>query len=68
MCGHIGHCWHFLRRLNGANPFDYLSALLRHAEERKQNPPAWVPQNYRDTVARLVARSRVIYYESCLAK
>jgi hypothetical protein len=39
--------------LNGANPFDYLTELLRHAEELKQNPSAWMPWNYRDTLARL---------------
>lgn len=39
--------------LNGVNPFDYLTELLRHAEELKQNPSAWMPWNYRDTLARL---------------
>ena len=39
--------------LNGANAFDYLMELLRHAEELKQNPSAWMPWNYRDTLARL---------------
>jgi transposase len=39
--------------LNGANAFDYLVELLRHAEELKQNPSAWMPWNYRDTLARL---------------
>ena len=39
--------------LNGANPFDYLTALQRHAEELKRNPAAWMPWNYRDTLARL---------------
>jgi transposase len=39
--------------LNGANPFDYLTELQRHAEELKQNPSAWMPWNYRDTLARL---------------
>jgi transposase len=40
--------------LNGANAFDYLMELLRHAEGLKQNPSAWMPWNYRDTLARLV--------------
>ena len=35
--------------LNGANPFDYLTELLRHAEELKQSPSAWMPWNYRET-------------------
>jgi transposase len=39
--------------LNGANAFDYLTELQRHAEELKQNPSAWMPWNYRDTLARL---------------
>ena len=39
--------------LNGANPFDYLTELLRHLEELKQNPSEWMPWNYRDTLARL---------------
>jgi hypothetical protein len=33
--------------------FDYLTELLRHAEELQQNPPEWMPWNYRDTLARL---------------
>jgi hypothetical protein len=40
--------------LNDVNAFDYLSELLRHAEEIKQNPSAWMPWNYRETLARLV--------------
>jgi hypothetical protein len=39
--------------LNGANGFDYLMELLRHAEELKQNPSEWMPWNYRQTLARL---------------
>jgi hypothetical protein len=41
--------------LNGANPFDYLTELLRHAEELKQSPSEWMPWNYRKTLARLVS-------------
>jgi hypothetical protein len=36
----------------GANPFDYLTELQRHAEELKQNPAEWMPWNYRETLAR----------------
>jgi transposase len=43
--------------LNGANPFDYLIELLRHVEELKQKPSEWMPWNYRDTLARLSART-----------
>ena len=39
--------------LNGANPFDYLTELQRHAEELKRNPSEWMPWNYRETLARL---------------
>ena len=31
--------------LNDVNAFDYLSELLRHAAELKQNPSAWMPWN-----------------------
>ena len=39
--------------LNGANPFDYLTQLQRHAAELKRQPSEWMPWNYRDTLARL---------------
>jgi transposase len=39
--------------LNGANPFDYLTELLRHSAELQQRPSEWMPWNYRDTLARL---------------
>jgi transposase len=39
--------------LNGANPFDYLTALQRHAAELARNPSAWMPWNYGETLARL---------------
>jgi len=32
--------------LAGANPFDYLTALQRHASELSANPSAWMPWNY----------------------
>ena len=41
--------------LNGVNSFDYLTELLRHAQQLKQNPSEWMPWNYRDTLARLAA-------------
>ena len=37
---------------NGADPFDYLNQLQRHAEELKQAPCEWMPWNYRETLAR----------------
>ncbi len=36
--------------LNGVNPFEYLTALLRHPEEMKQRASAWMPWNYREAV------------------
>ena len=38
-------------RLCGANPFDYLTELDRHAGEVASNPAAWMPWNYRKTLA-----------------
>jgi hypothetical protein len=35
--------------LNGANPFDYLTELQRHAGELQQNPATWMPWNYHDS-------------------
>jgi len=37
--------------LNGANPFDYLTELERHADELARNPSEWMPWNYRTTLA-----------------
>lgn len=39
--------------LNGANPFDYLTELQRHAGELRENPSEWMPWNYRQTLERL---------------
>lgn len=39
--------------LNGVNPFEYLTALLRHAEEIEQSASAWLPWNYREAVSRI---------------
>ena len=39
--------------LTDANPFDYLTELQRHARELAANPSAWMPWNYRETLARL---------------
>jgi hypothetical protein len=40
-------------QLNGANPFDYLTELQRHAAELKANPAEWMPWNYRATLERI---------------
>jgi transposase len=41
--------------LNGANPFDYLTTLLRHADEVAAAPAAWMPWNYAANPAELAA-------------
>jgi hypothetical protein len=37
-------------RLNGVNPFDYLTTLQRHASGVKTNPGQWLPWNYNQTI------------------
>lgn len=37
--------------LNGANPFDYLTELQRHAEDLARNPAEWMPWNYSSRIA-----------------
>ena len=39
--------------LNDANPFDYLTELQNHATEMTQNPAAWMPWNYRETLRQI---------------
>lgn len=34
------------------NPFDYLTELLKHADDLVLNPEQWMPWNYTDTLAR----------------
>ena len=41
--------------LNGANPFDYLTELQRHAEQVKRGPAEWMPWNYRERLAPAVS-------------
>jgi transposase len=36
--------------LCGANSFDYLTELDRHAGEVAMDPAAWMPWNYRETL------------------
>ncbi len=37
--------------LNGANPFEYLVALLRNHAFVEENPEEWMPWNYQETLA-----------------
>jgi transposase len=39
--------------LCGANPFDYLTQLQRHAEELAAAPAQWMPWNYRQALDRI---------------
>jgi len=43
--------------LAGANPWDYLVQLQRHAARVEEQPADWMPWNYRGALA--AARSRV---------
>ena len=43
--------------LNGVEPFDYLTTLLRNAKTVSQNPGEWMPWNYRATRDALQAAS-----------
>jgi transposase len=38
--------------LNGANAFDYLTELQKHADEVAENPSAWMPWNCQEVLAR----------------
>jgi hypothetical protein len=40
-------------QLCGANSFDYLTELQRHAQELVAKPAEWMPWNYRETLARV---------------
>ena len=41
--------------LNGGNPFEYLTALQRHAAAVTAAPREWMPWNYRERLAHLAA-------------
>jgi len=41
--------------LCGANPFDYLTELERHADPAASNPREWMPWNYHETLDRISA-------------
>jgi transposase len=45
----------YTAELNAVAPFEYLVALLRHAEEVFASPGAWMPWNYQATLAALTA-------------
>lgn len=39
--------------LSGADPFDYLTELQKNSDRLSENPSAWMPWNYRETLAAL---------------
>jgi len=41
--------------LNDANPFDYLTELQKNKDKLASNPGAWMPWNYRETLAAAAA-------------
>jgi hypothetical protein len=43
--------------LAGANPFDYLTVLQRHRDALAATPAAWMPWNYRETLAAVTTAS-----------
>ena len=44
-------------QLCGANSFDYLTELQRHAQTLATSPAEWMPWNYRETLERIVPPS-----------
>jgi transposase len=44
-------------QLCGANSFDYLTELQRHAQKMATSPTEWMPWNYRQTLDRIVSLS-----------
>jgi transposase len=47
----------YTAELNGVNPFEYLTALLRHPLELAERPHEWMPWNFHSRLARLQAGS-----------
>ena len=41
----------YTAELSGANPFDYLTQLLKHPEELQRSPSEWMPWNYQTALA-----------------
>ena len=38
--------------LCGANPFEYVTTLQRHADELSRTPEQWMPWNYQEAIER----------------
>lgn len=41
--------------LHGQNPYDYLTAIQRNYKAVAENPADWLPWNYKETLARMLA-------------
>ena len=39
--------------LSDADPFEYLTEILRNTHLLEKNPQAWLPWSYRDTLAQI---------------
>jgi len=46
----------YTAQLHGENPFEYLTALMRHARDVAQTPADWLPWTFRDTLRRIAER------------
>ena len=45
----------YTAEVNGVNPFEYLTALLRHPLELPERPSEWMPWNFHSSLVRLQA-------------
>jgi len=45
----------YTTELAGGNPFDYLTTLLNHPDDVANDPAAWLPWNYKETLAAIEA-------------
>jgi len=54
--------------LCGANPFDCLTELERHASELSANPQDWMPWNYRETLDRISAPASCLLIQPARAE
>ncbi|MCP4058652.1 MAG: IS66 family transposase, partial [Pseudoalteromonas sp.] len=46
--------------IEGVDPFDYITELLRHPEELRRSPQGWMPWNYQTAVAAAEAADRSV--------
>ncbi|MBC8426192.1 hypothetical protein H8E07_18920 [bacterium] len=45
--------------LCGADPFNYMVALQRHADRVAEDPAAWLPWNYKETLESLAGTQQL---------